>query len=889
MVSLLRLKLNDTGRICLGAVLALWSGAAGAASVQAIIPGEDLPGIGVVGATVGEQGRIWAATNSGVYTWDGIDVEQVRDEGVRSIQLRRGVVWGVERGGRLVGGPSPVGSSVRAVAAGGDAVWVATEEGLYRRKGFKRGWELVLNEPVSAVVDAGARTVLAATPGELVRVTAGMPAELVRRGRAKYLAAAPSGEAVALIDGEVWREKIDASCRAPGSRHEPEDRWQGDEWVRAVAAGADGDVWVGTADGLWVCRRGRLKLEYEAAVYSIAREGSVLLLGTADGIKSLRLTGEFYVKASALKVGERILALEATDRATLWIGGWGGAGEWDPISGHIARVPELEGRRVTAVYEHAGAVWFGTFDGQLYRTGEGGAIELVADDLGGVVVITAHGDSLWVATYEAGVIEIAGNGTVGRHLSGAVPVWSVAAREGEVLAAIGTDGVWRYAGQEWAAVGPRPLAVRQIGWRHGEAWVGTADGQVAPLASVTSGGEQGGRPVLSWLSDGTCWWIGSRTVWRACGAARWEEQSWPAEGGQSTGASARLGEELYFGDDAGGVAVFSTSKEPSGEITHWNLRRAERWEAVATGTQEPAKFREGETAIFRLGSSRSAFSRGAADYEYALNGGSWMATREGGRFDVEITTDLRSVSVRAGPGGVERKLGLQVEREGLGPTRIWLRFLLVLGLPILGSVLFVGIRSSLRMRRVRRELLEMIREEGEEEQFEMLLEEELEQQNWRDETVGLTLYLVRPRGVGWKHREDAMLLELPEENRRLALVATPERSRWGGARVALLHRAKGSAGNDPMIVAEEISERLGRGWAVGFLSFVGRCGLTAEELRLAGGGVLTMGAIREKAGSRPIAGFRIAADGAMWFQLVRERTNTKGDVLTWRDENGKET
>lgn len=214
-------------------------------------------------------------------------------------------------------------------------------------------------------------------------------------------AAVPRGViATAVQDrtGFLWLATGDGLMRFDGYRLRPVEREHADPvrrnlgWIRALLAGSDGRVWIGTeADGLAVydpqtdrasvlggaspAVDGAAGVVALPAVRALAedRDGS-LWIGTAGGglQRFDPRSGRFSVERAAPRLGalpdDKIDALRVDRQGVLWVGTQKGLSRRAPgeAAFEAAGGETLSDRRVQALHESAdGRLWVGTQSGEL--------------------------------------------------------------------------------------------------------------------------------------------------------------------------------------------------------------------------------------------------------------------------------------------------------------------------------------------------------------------------------------------------------------------------------------------------------------------------------------------------------------------------------------------
>jgi ligand-binding sensor domain-containing protein len=242
-----------------------------------------------------------------------------------------------------------------------------------------------------------------------------------------------SGFLVASLTGLLWAIAI-AVCSFPASS-EPVPIWATftkesselpDDYVMALARGADGVLWIGTAGGLaQLDKDGRWQTYNKAStngglpddrVWTLKPErDGALWIGTAGGLARLDKDGRWQTYNKASTNGglphDGVRALAVTADGALWIGTDGGlarldnGGHWQTYRKVSAKGRLPDDRVWTLALDADGALWVGTDDG-LVRLDKDGRRQTYgeANTNGGlpddwVKVLAAGADgALWIGT-----------------------------------------------------------------------------------------------------------------------------------------------------------------------------------------------------------------------------------------------------------------------------------------------------------------------------------------------------------------------------------------------------------------------------------------------------------------------------------------------------------
>jgi signal transduction histidine kinase/ligand-binding sensor domain-containing protein len=367
------------------------------------------------------DGRLWAATVGGLARFDGrrwtnVEVPSALRAAAAEINHVRaqpsGAVWlgsghrgpllydeGVVRGFTPDDGLATTISEVRAFAANGGEVWMATADQVFRvaegrfvahALGGLAGTQitaLTIDDRGSVWVGTsrGAFTLVGSELAPAPQLPAGAPVTAIYEDRRKVLWVA-AGDSLFALDGA----HATTFSRADGLPPAP---------IAALADDAEGNLWIATPRGL-----GRLQ------------QRRFTLFTSKDGLPDDEVTAVLVDREGTLWVGTRNSGLvQLTDRT---------------LDTHQVP-PVLEGATVESVAQaDDGALWVGTREGGAIRLGAGAVtvyssrdgltgevfcvLPAQAGDDGGGAPADAHGGSVWLGTshgllrFRAGRIEAAG-------------------------------------------------------------------------------------------------------------------------------------------------------------------------------------------------------------------------------------------------------------------------------------------------------------------------------------------------------------------------------------------------------------------------------------------------------------------------------------------------
>ena len=503
----------------LAALLAVAAGVLSAQARQADLDGDavtfrhlgvdqGLPSNGVQSVVQDALGFVWVGTDAGLARTDGVAVTTYR---------------------RSDDPTSLGGSVVQALAAGdGGVVWAGTSAGLDRYDPATDRFGRVAGLPSADVLAAepdGAGGVWAGTAAGLAHVTAEGAVDRVERpGRG---AAGPPGDEVSALwlapDGDLWVGTRDGLARRRGGRYQTFRPTGGDQrglHVSALAPSGRGALLVGTLGG------GLLSFDPGSGRFTPVDVGADI---NAQAVTDVYEDPEGAVWVSTLGAGLRRLTPGAD-----------GVRVYEPVPGDPG---SLSSDDVSALMEdRQGVLWVGTFSGlDRFDRARGTAVRLRHDPAdpaslssNDVRAVLRTDDGLWVAT----------DRSLDRSLD---------ERTFDRLAIGGPDG---------RAVAPSALYQD----RQGTVWVGTDGGGLyraqgtevsrAQGTARTAGGLGAGASVTAMLEtrDGR-FWVGTR----AGGLRLVDRETGQARGFRAGGASGLASDRVgALAEDASGALWVGT-------------------------------------------------------------------------------------------------------------------------------------------------------------------------------------------------------------------------------------------------------------------------------------------------------------------------------------------
>ncbi len=295
-------------------------------------------------------------------------------------------------------------NTVHAIVQGRDGyLWIATEGGLVRFDGvdFRAYTRANTPELPSDLIDDLMQdrdgVLWVSTSGGLARMRGGVIAAF---GTARGIPATQVWRTFQDARGGVWALTAAGLFRIEGERAKRIDLHAGLTENSRMAAGPDGALWLGTADGL-------MRAGADGVFRPMGSGGEVLALavdgnGSAwAGMRSgLEVCSAVGCRGVAEPGGGAVNALVSDTRGRMWIGT--DAGLFSPEGNRVlvfAEKPEA----VNFLYrDREGVVWAGTTRGLMRVDPESGASELLASDVFLSAAEDREGD-LWLGTESGGL------------------------------------------------------------------------------------------------------------------------------------------------------------------------------------------------------------------------------------------------------------------------------------------------------------------------------------------------------------------------------------------------------------------------------------------------------------------------------------------------------
>lgn len=398
---------------------------------------------------------------------------------------------------KLIHSEAPLAAMVNDITSLGKVVYIATAGGLFRR--VEGAWTCL--GAAEGLPDAHV-TALTMRGEDLYVGTFGGGMAALRKGRITRVHESPDYiTTLGATDTAVWAGTPESGAQA----------WNGTEWqqltrdgeppgnnITAVAAGAGGDVWIGTFDrgvgrlregigwssmptgDLWINHlcfgRGR--------PWARTSGGDLLVPGKDRWLKLTRGDGLIKDWTSSVQVsGESV-----------WVGTWGAVSKFDGKRWHhFAPKPALEGQVVTCVMTMGPDIWVGTAKGGLCRyDGRKGVWEKFSLGSGisdtWVTCLDVWDGRLWVGTFSGGLCSWDGKGWHNVRAPAPLPSDRINCIAHDLNLYVGTlDGLVIYDGKDWTPVARKLLpheTVQSLCVNGARLWVGTPEGLAClPLAA----------------------------------------------------------------------------------------------------------------------------------------------------------------------------------------------------------------------------------------------------------------------------------------------------------------------------------------------------------------------------------------------------------------------
>ncbi|WP_420237794.1 sensor histidine kinase [Telmatobacter bradus] len=481
-------------------------------------PQNGLPGETVQAFAQTPDGYLWIGTSEGLARFDGErfvlfareNTPQMRENSVFCLLAGRdGTLWIGTEGGGLV--EMRKGFFRQYSAADGltdgfirslyedrsGSLWVATDNGLFRKNGAKL--ERIDNRP--SMPSNAFHAVLEDRRG---RIWAGAP------------------KLYAIINSQPREFALDGT--------DSQNR------VKSILETEDGSIWVGTVSGLHRLRPGRDRFERVAGVWGTIRtlcsvSGGELWAGAiGQGIFRIRFDAQVssvvHLDAPSPQVSNTILSIFQDETHNLWVGTQVGMARLNRTPVQVLSLPQAADSDFGTVSLDAdGSLWAAS--NQLVHVQDGQAVSSHLPGLGDARVrnlLRARDGSLWIGTDGSGLYRISHAGTAHYTMQQGLPNnfvrCMIEARDGSLW--IGLDeGVAHFNGASFHNLTTRNglvyFSTRSIlEDRTGDIWVGTERGvthlhQGQPVQdAVTEALKEEKIWALHEDADGGLW-LGTRT------------------------------------------------------------------------------------------------------------------------------------------------------------------------------------------------------------------------------------------------------------------------------------------------------------------------------------------------------------------------------------------
>ena len=423
----------------------------------------------------------------------------------------------------------PLPTPARCLYRNDDGLLVGTAAGLYRLEGDT--WEKLIHSeaPLAAMVNditSLGETLYVATAGGLFRfgegawaclgAAEGLPdahvTALTVRGEDLYIGTFGGGMAV-LHKGRITQvhgspgyiTSLGATEKAvwAGTPESGVGAWNGATWLQltrpgeppgnnitGVAAGAGGDVWIGTFDrGVGRLREGMgwssmptgdLWINHlcfgRGRPWARTSGGDLLVPGKDHWRKLTRQDGLLKDWTSSVQ----------TSGGNVWVGTWGAVSKFDGKRWHhFAPKPALEGQVVTCVATMGPDIWVGTAKGGLCRyVGRSGIWETYSLGNGitdtWVTCLDVWDGRLWVGTFSGGLCSWDGTNWRSVRAPSPLPSDRINCIAHDLNLYVGTlDGLLIYDGKDWTPIARELLpheTVQSLCVNGSRLWVGTPEG-----------------------------------------------------------------------------------------------------------------------------------------------------------------------------------------------------------------------------------------------------------------------------------------------------------------------------------------------------------------------------------------------------------------------------
>lgn len=359
------------------------------------------PGGPVHGIAQTADGYLWIAAEKGLVRFDGLTFKLFEPSAATS----------------------GTGPTVLGIAAHDDgSLWTRLRgPALLRYRNGKFESDHPSVAPSDRVITAMAR----GRDGAILMAPLGHGVTAYRDGRFTTIAPQPAmpGSFVIAItdmpDGDVWMGTRDSGLlRVQGERVTAITKGLPDQKINCLLAGAEGDLWIGTDNG--VVRWNGREVTSAGLPAALARVRPLVMIkdrdaniwiGTAsDGLLRVNADGVSSLEAGDPDARATISALFEDRDGNLWIGSPRGIERWrDGVFTTFSTAQGLPSDSPGPVYvDSAGRTWFGPSGGGLYwlRDGRAGRVSQGGLDEDVVYSIAGDGEGLWIGRQRGGLTRL---------------------------------------------------------------------------------------------------------------------------------------------------------------------------------------------------------------------------------------------------------------------------------------------------------------------------------------------------------------------------------------------------------------------------------------------------------------------------------------------------